>query len=889
MLTGVVSAVALCLSGPAMAAAPPATCAGVKAADPTAVDGPQILSVRDRFVEVHCAGMTTASPKEYLTLPTGATRNHSSWLIAGGCVLVHCIPRWEVRTGYEKVRLDVGTLKVDVADRTFATTRSDVPAGEGPTSVNYGMASTDSGFSGERGRGRVDLRGTPFAVDSGFVNAIPPFASNMSPDASATVSDAGQVVELLGGSFRAAIRTADPSSMQLKLLPKASSDDPTVVSAVRVARSIFVAGEGMRVAKDADGLRALVQERLLHELYRQQPDLPAGDAGAIIRAVETSMKSDGPGTVTLATMAFNERILALLASAQLKVTPAGAFPGLDGGRAKALAAALPRVADRAMTESDLLAQPTAMFNATPDKSASLATGGFASGKILSDSFELGQANAAFRRARDELWSPKGVSMSDDAPTLAAAYPALRSPRLLTVLRDLAGNGSVKLSVLSSLQAGADAASQVTFLMDAVAVDNQATDAACDKPTSEACRDALLQQAAGVQARAVKFESARADAIMHAQLIFGADPGIAAVQQAMTNASVDFSKATDAHVAAVKAEQARSKGLGIGKIVAGVIGIGVGAYTGNAGVAFGGITNIIGGAGDLTAGDPKGAAVQSQLKAISDQVKASTNLLDARMREIGGALQTQFAAIQANTTQLATVLTKLDGQQIALQQIGAALGQVSTKIDTLSAQLVELFSAAQGNQLVVDANDYTNRLRRTGEALTVSELGRGANALATAAINTASSPTVSSVPAASAFARDETLAQLARPLDGNLNYLFRLPAERGWTASSLMAGAAPNPSYWSGAVRAYAQLLLENRTRVTQAYRDQLAAAQGVGMQLGAALAKLSAKDNPGGQTENRVLDGALADLQQLAVAPAPGAGSTEQLSLRAALDAEVSR
>ena len=515
VLTGVVLAVALCLSGPAMAAAPPATCAGVKAADPTAVDGPRILTVSGRSVEIHCADMTTASPKEYLTLPTGEAGNFAA--INRNTYGAGLWTTQELRTGYEKVRIDLGTLRVDLGDRRFSRSSGGPlapPSGGNVTSVALGSATTSSGGSSAaapRGRGRVDLRGTPFAIASGFVKVASPVWDTVdSPsDGSATLSAADQVATLRGSSNNGGIRTAAAGELELKLLPAAAGAVPdTMVSADRVRRAIFVAGDGMRLAKNADGLRALVQERLLQELYRQQPDLDAADARAILQAVDGVMKASGPTDRTLATLTFNERVLALLAAAQLRVTPSGGFEGLGADRARALAAALPRVADRALTESDQLGQASAMFSATVDKSASLANAGFAASRILADSFELGQVNARFRAARDGQWGG-GTSLADGAGKLAAAYPGLQSTSLTLVLDELAETGSVKVSVVGAVQEGAAASDSITDLMDVVVSDNEVSDEACASRAPR-CTEALMQ--AAVQARAPKFERARARSV-----------------------------------------------------------------------------------------------------------------------------------------------------------------------------------------------------------------------------------------------------------------------------------------------------------------------------------------------------------------------------------------
>ena len=136
------------------------------------------------------------------------------------------------------------------------------------------------------------------------------------------------------------IHSADAPQLKLQLLdanaPAAPGAGDTVVDSDAVRKALFEAGDGMRVMHDAAGLRSLVEERLLLELYRQQPDLPAADAQAIIGAVDDAMTAHGPNAVSLAAMSFNQRVLALLDAAQSQLGNGPAFPGLSGARVATL-------------------------------------------------------------------------------------------------------------------------------------------------------------------------------------------------------------------------------------------------------------------------------------------------------------------------------------------------------------------------------------------------------------------------------------------------------------------------------------------------------------------------------------------------------------------------
>src|SRR5262249_22144816 len=84
-----------------------------------ATDGDYVIQPADRTAfTVYCAGMSTATPAEYLTLlhtlGNGATASNVSAYNCPNCMDA-------ASTYFEKVRIDPATLMVDVADRTFST------------------------------------------------------------------------------------------------------------------------------------------------------------------------------------------------------------------------------------------------------------------------------------------------------------------------------------------------------------------------------------------------------------------------------------------------------------------------------------------------------------------------------------------------------------------------------------------------------------------------------------------------------------------------------------------------------------------------------------------------------------------------------------------------
>ena len=166
-----------------------ASCAGVLAADPTAVDGMYAIAPAPGVAfQVHCAGMASATPAEYLTLvQTGPAFNFSS-------SNSHTPLR---TTHYARLRLDPVTLRVDIGDATFAST-------VGGVRVGYASASACAGNF--RRTANIDLQGTPFGVNSSFRisgwfshGSINGTQYSFTGGGSGSFPVTGQVVDLAGG------------------------------------------------------------------------------------------------------------------------------------------------------------------------------------------------------------------------------------------------------------------------------------------------------------------------------------------------------------------------------------------------------------------------------------------------------------------------------------------------------------------------------------------------------------------------------------------------------------------------------------------------------------------------------------------------------------------
>jgi hypothetical protein len=138
----------------------PASCAEVKAHVSSAVDGTYTMYLGGDFHKPwrgHCAQMA-GTPREYLTLDG----TNSAQYTAGGQS-----DGQDVKTTYTKVRFDPASLKIDISDRTFATSQGMLRhASERTpvTSMPFGVAMDCRGANSRLGVALIDLTATAFAL-----------------------------------------------------------------------------------------------------------------------------------------------------------------------------------------------------------------------------------------------------------------------------------------------------------------------------------------------------------------------------------------------------------------------------------------------------------------------------------------------------------------------------------------------------------------------------------------------------------------------------------------------------------------------------------------------------------------------------------------------------
>lgn len=125
----------------------PSTCKEAKSAYGVVVDGSQTLYVEgDKSMpwSAYCAGMASDEPKEFLELPQhdagGYAVNYSEFFeypYMPPALLEEAPKAFQVRTQYQRVRIDPKTLAIDIANTSFA--RADIS----PEGTNHASGALD--------------------------------------------------------------------------------------------------------------------------------------------------------------------------------------------------------------------------------------------------------------------------------------------------------------------------------------------------------------------------------------------------------------------------------------------------------------------------------------------------------------------------------------------------------------------------------------------------------------------------------------------------------------------------------------------------------------------------------------------------------------------------
>ncbi|MFO0576453.1 MAG: GON domain-containing protein [Polyangia bacterium] len=188
----------------------PQSCAQIPASFPQAPSGSYTLFINgdaNKPWAAYC--QIGASTSTYLSLQNVTTGNYSQYTAGGGRTGTN------VRTSFQRLRIDPNTLIVDCGDLTFSSSYGQInhPDGSKTTQMAYGSAQDCASTSSSSGVGSVDLSGTPFAVAASAFGI-----SGYSAQGSASYSADSRVVNLRGGGFCGGI-FAKSGTLQLVYQP----------------------------------------------------------------------------------------------------------------------------------------------------------------------------------------------------------------------------------------------------------------------------------------------------------------------------------------------------------------------------------------------------------------------------------------------------------------------------------------------------------------------------------------------------------------------------------------------------------------------------------------------------------------------------------------------
>jgi hypothetical protein len=149
----------------------PSTCAELAIGHHNYADADRNLYLKNdptKPWKAYCDDLQGKNPKEYLTVGY----NSSTYTDSNGD---------QVRTDYDKVRIDPKTLMLDTTDQTFAISTGSVTRGPGAvvTSMPLGVAMS---CGNNRAFAQVDVNGTPFVIEDHFrLGGLPSTTGHANP------------------------------------------------------------------------------------------------------------------------------------------------------------------------------------------------------------------------------------------------------------------------------------------------------------------------------------------------------------------------------------------------------------------------------------------------------------------------------------------------------------------------------------------------------------------------------------------------------------------------------------------------------------------------------------------------------------------------------------
>jgi hypothetical protein len=657
-----------------------------------------------------------------------------------------------------------------------------------------------------------------------------------------------------------------------------SPSTPVHLSAAQVAQTLFVAGDVGRLSQIPSGTEDVVLEKVLQQLYTDNPMLAPSQAVSDIQGLQSALTSGSQAIspATLTVMAGNERILAILRALS------------DSGPSGAVTHALAEVTDQALTVSERSTQFLGQaFDASADSLDTLSFTAFSPAGTLAQTAALAATNGLFGQARDSLWKQaSSESVFDSTQTLLGENPALQNAAINAFVGMLNSNGSLDTTVGQletlinggvqqivdqncTLSSGTSGTSPNDCASGALH-DDQVVAQNCPNgvnDTSANCQSARNQAEADEPGELDMINAQQAATAAEANALDEADATLGAAEAAEVQAAAQESDEENAYLNYQSFQQYEKAGFDVA-----ILATSLGVSEIDPVWAVSALLNVVGdGVGFGFSGPDPNTLILQGIQTISQQLSDFEQYTQTAFQVV----DTQLANISSQVSQIAADITDA---QMQLTQLANQTAMLQSSVDHLQSEVQSLFAQGARNDLGTLVNQYIGFKQANGTPLPQTQFAQAAGALYQDATSTALTQTLLTVPTGFDALDADGLIAGADPLtlDTNIN-LFNFfgagvsdaPASVGWpgpltTSCPPNANAAqdlclPDPDFWATSARAFTQLLLENPSYVTPTRITQLQAIQQEGQLIANALSQLSV-DNAGtdsGGTGNKTLDAAI--------------------------------
>ena len=658
----------------------------------------------------------------------------------------------------------------------------------------------------------------------------------------------------------------------------ASPSTPVHLSQAQVAQTLFVAGDVGRLSLIPSGTESVVLEKVLQQLYTDNPTLASSQAVTDIQGLQAALASGSQAIspATLTVMGGNERILAILRA----LTASNPAPEAQH--------ALAQVTNQALTVSERSTQFLGQsFDASADSLDTLSFNAFSPEGTLAHTWVLASSDNEFGQARDTLWKQvSNESVFDSTQTLLGENPALQNSAIRSLVNMTAPDGSLDTTVgaLESLIDGGiqqiaganctiasgtsgtspnDCASGA--LHDAQLVAQNCPNGPTD--TSASCQTARNQAQSDQPGELATINDEQAATAAEANALGAADQTLALVNAAETQAGAQLAEEENAYLNNQSFQQAEKAGFDVLSL-----GVSLSVSEIDPVAAVGALLNVVGDAtGFAFSGPDPNTLILQGIQGIAQQLSDFEQYTE-------GAFQVVDAQLGNLSTQVSQIAAQITNAQQQLTQLATQVANLQSSVDHLQSEVQSLFAQGARNDLGTLVNQYIGFQQANGTPLPQTQFAQAAGALYQDATSTAVTQTLLTVPTGFDAVNADSLVAGTDPLtlDTNIN-LFNYfgagvtdaPASVGWpgaltttcppNANPGQGLCLPDPDFWATSARAFSQLLLENPSYVTPTRIAQLQAIQQEGQLIANALSQLSV-DNAGadaGGTGNKTLDAAL--------------------------------